>query len=114
MAAQLKILQYNVHTTQGKVMVPLLAEPCISELSVLASQESWRNPRVLTTHNSSNSSFHFFYPPSAEAFVCFFVNKILNSSSCSACFPTQKYGFLHLRSSIEGVRDVMIQYVYTM
>jgi hypothetical protein len=62
MTAQLKILQHNVHTTQGKVMAPLLADPRISEFSVLAVQEPWQNPRVLTTHNPSNSSFHLFYP----------------------------------------------------
>ncbi len=93
-------------------MGPLLASPRISGFSVLAVQEPWRNPRVLTTHNPSNSSFHLFYPPSAEASVCFFVNKSLNPSSYSACFPTPKYGHIRLRSSVEGVRDVMIRNVY--
>jgi hypothetical protein len=44
MTAQLKILQYNVHTTQGKVMAPFLADPRIFEFSVLAVQEPWQNP----------------------------------------------------------------------
>jgi hypothetical protein len=39
MTAQLKILQYNVNATQGIVMAPLLADPRISEFSVLAVQE---------------------------------------------------------------------------
>jgi hypothetical protein len=112
MTAQLKILQYNVHTTQGKVMAPLLADPHISEFSVLAVQEPWRNPCIHTTQNPSDSSFHLFYPPSAEASVCFFVNKSLNPSSYSACFPTPKYGYLRLRSSVESVKDVMIHNVY--
>ncbi len=110
--AQLKMLQYNVHTTQGKVMVPLLADPHISTLSVLDVQEPWKNPHILTTHNPSNSSFHLFHPPSAEASVCFFVNKSLNPSFYSACFPTPKYGYLHLRSPVQGVKDVMIYNVY--
>jgi hypothetical protein len=54
MTAQLKTLQDNVHTTQDEVMVPLLADPCIAEYSVLAVRETWRNPCVLTTHNLSN------------------------------------------------------------
>jgi hypothetical protein len=93
-------------------MVPLPADYRISENSVLAVQEPWRNPRVLTTHNPSNSSFHLFYPPSAEASVCFFVNKSLNPSSYSAGFLTPKYSYLRIRGSVEGVRDVTIHDVY--
>jgi hypothetical protein len=95
-------------------MAPLLADPRISEFSVLAVQEPWGNPRVLTTHNPSNSSFYLIYPPSAEASVCFFVNKSLNPSSYSAWFPTPKYSYLHIRSSVEGVRDVTIHNVCRM
>jgi hypothetical protein len=36
----------------------------------------------------------------------------LNPSSYSACFPTPRYGYLLLRSSVEGVRDVIIHDVY--
>jgi hypothetical protein len=93
-------------------MEPLLADPCISEFPVLAYQEPWRNPCILTTHNPSNSSLHLFYPPFVEASVCLFVNKSLNPSSYSACLPTPKYGYLRLWSSVEGVRDVMIHNVY--
>jgi hypothetical protein len=50
-------------------MAPLLADPHISEFSVIAVQEPWQNPRVLTTHNLSNLTFLLFYPPSAEASV---------------------------------------------
>jgi hypothetical protein len=62
MTALLKIPQYNVHTTRGKVMVPLLADPRIFEFSVLAVQEPWHNPHILPTHNPSNFSVHLFYP----------------------------------------------------
>ncbi len=93
MTVKLTILQYNVHTTQGKVVAPLIADRRISVFAVLAVQELWRNPRVLTTDNPSNSSFHLLYPPSAEASVCFFVNKSLYPDSYSACFPTPKYGY---------------------
>jgi hypothetical protein len=101
-----------VHTSQGKVIAPLLADPRISEVSVLAVLEPWHNSCLLTTQNPSNSSFYLFYPCSAEASVCFFVNKSLNPSSYSACFPTPKYGYLRLRGSVEGVGDVMIHNVY--
>jgi hypothetical protein len=69
MTTQLKIGQSNVHTTQGKVMVPLLAYLRIFEFSVLDVQEPWQNPRILTTHNSSSSFFYCFFPPPAEALV---------------------------------------------
>jgi hypothetical protein len=112
MTSRLKILQYNVQTTLGKVMAPLLADPRISEFSVLAVQELWRNPRILTTHDPFNTSFHLIYPPSAEALVCFSVNKLSNPSSYSACFLTPKYSYLRLRRPVEGVQDVMIYNVY--
>jgi hypothetical protein len=38
MTSHLKILQYNVNTTEGKVMAPLLADYHISEFAVLAVQ----------------------------------------------------------------------------
>jgi hypothetical protein len=98
MNSYLMILQYNVYTTKGIVMAPLLADHHMSEFTIIAIQEPWQNPHILTSHNPSNSSFHLLYPPSADASVCFFVNKSLNPSSYSAAFPTPKYGFLQLRS----------------
>ncbi len=77
-------------------MASLLAYHCISEFTVLAVQELWQNPHMHITHNPPNSSFHLFYPPSAEVSLCFFVNKSLNPSSYSATFPTPKYGHLRL------------------
>jgi hypothetical protein len=93
-------------------MAPLLADHCISEFTVLAVQEPWRNLHMHNTHNPSNSLFHLFNPLSAKALVCFFVNKSLNPSSYSATFPTPKYGHLCLRSPVEGARDIMIHNVY--
>jgi hypothetical protein len=74
-------------------MAPLLADHCISEFTLLAVQEPWQIPHIHTYHNPSYSSFHHFYPPSADAFVYFFVNKSLNPSFYSAAFPTPKYGY---------------------
>ncbi len=114
MTPHLKILQYNVHTTEGKVIAPLLADPCVSEFTVLAIQEPGHNLPILTTHNPSNSSFYLLYPPSTETSVCLFVNKSLNPISYSAGFPTPKYGYLCLRSSDKCVRDVVVHNVYRM
>jgi hypothetical protein len=112
MTSQLKIVQYNVHTSEDIVMAPLLADSRISEFSVLAVQELWCNSRILTTHTPSLSAFHLFSPPSNDASVCFFVNKSLNLSSYTSCFPTPKNGSLRLRSSTQGGRDIMILHVY--
>jgi hypothetical protein len=113
MNSHLKILQYNVHTSKGKVMAPLLADHHISEFTVLAIQEPWQNPHIHTTHNPYKSSFYLHYPPSANASVCFFANKLLNRSSYSAAIPTTKYGYLCLRGSVDGARDVVIHNVYS-
>jgi hypothetical protein len=41
-----------------------------------------------------------------------FANKLLNPSHYSVAFPTSKYSYLSLKSTIEGARDVMIHNVY--
>jgi hypothetical protein len=83
-------------------MASSLADNYISEFTVLAVQEPWQNPQMQTTHNPSNSAFHLFNPPSADASVCFFVNKSLNPSFYSAAFPTLKYDLLRMKSPGEG------------
>jgi hypothetical protein len=93
-------------------MIPLHPDTSISRFSLLAIRDPWQNQPIPTTHNPSNSAFHLLYPPSAEAFVYFFMNKSLNLSSYTACFPTPKYGSLCLISSVQGVRDTMIPNVY--
>ncbi len=93
-------------------MAPLLADCHIFEFSVLAVQEPWQNPSIPTTRNPSNSAFHLHCPPSAEASVYYFVNKSLNSSSYTTCFPSAMYGNLRLISFIQSMRDVMIHNVY--
>ncbi len=110
MNSHLKILQHNV--PENRVMTPLFAHHRISEFTVFAVQEPWRNPHMHTTHNPSNFSFHSFYPPSANASVCFFVNKSLNPSSYSASFPTPKHGYLCMKSSVDGAKDMMIHNLY--
>ncbi len=109
---QLIILQYNVHTTQGKVIVSPLADHGISEFTFLAIQEPWQNPHIHTTHNPCNSSIHLFYPASADS-VYFFVNKSQHPRSYSAAFHTPECSHLCLRRSVEGARDVMIHTVYS-
>ncbi len=44
----MKILQYNVHTTEGKVMAPLLADHRISAFTILPILEPGRNPYIYT------------------------------------------------------------------
>ncbi len=112
MTSQLKILQYNVHTTEDIVIAPLFVDPCISHFTLLVVQVPWQNPQIQNTHNAISSVFHLFYPASDDASVCFFVNKSINPSSYSAFFLTPKYGYLCLRSSVNGVRDIMIHDVY--
>ncbi len=112
MTSHLRILQYNVHTTQGKVIAPLLADHSASEFIVLAVEEPWRNPCVLTTHKPASSSFYLLYPLTADVSVCFFVNKSFNPRSYSASFPTPMYGYLRISSPVEGDRDVIIHNGY--
>jgi hypothetical protein len=69
--SNLKILRYNVHTTEDIVMALLLADPRISEFTVFAVQEPWRNPHILTTHNPSFLNFSSLLPPLKWCFCLF-------------------------------------------
>jgi len=78
---QLNILQYNVRKAKDTVMATLLRDPRVAEYNVLAIQEPWRNPFMLTTYHSAKDIFYLCYPDGDEegpARVYFFVNKRLN------------------------------------
>jgi hypothetical protein len=108
MNSHLKILQYNVHTTEGKVMAPLLSYHHISELFFLCYTKTLA--KFTHPHYPQPIFFIFLslFPPSADASVCFFLNKSLNLSSYSVAFLAPKYGYLCLRSSVQGATDFMI------
>ncbi len=70
-------------------MVPVVADPHISEFSALAVQEPRHNRQILTTHNPSNSSFHSYDPPSAEVFICFLSTTLWNPALILHIFKPQ-------------------------
>ncbi len=101
MTSHLMFLQYNIHTTEGKVMAPVYADHQILEFTVKAIKESWQIIYTYVTHNPSNSPFHHFYPPFANALASFLVNAFLNLSSCSTALLAPRYDYKRLRSSVE-------------
>jgi endonuclease/exonuclease/phosphatase family metal-dependent hydrolase len=56
-------------------MAPLLRDPAVLELDIIAIQEPWRNPHQNTTHNAAADHFHLVYMDSQYTRACFFVNK---------------------------------------
>jgi hypothetical protein len=56
-------------------MAPLLRDPAVLELDIIAIREPWRNPHQNTTHNAAADHFHLVYMDSQYTRACFFVNK---------------------------------------
>jgi hypothetical protein len=112
MTEQLNVLQYNVRKSGNRVMAPLLADPRVSQFSLLAIQEPFHNSFNNSTHNPSYTSFHLFHPCVDNSRVCFFINKSVNPSSWSGDFPSPDYGYLRLKSPVQGARDIMIHIIY--
>jgi hypothetical protein len=92
-------------------MSPLLL---ISQFSALVVQELWQDPCILTTHIASNTFFHHFYPLSARASVCLFVNKFLNPSFYSTLFPTLKNSYVGRMCCVGSVKNVVIYNINRM
>jgi hypothetical protein len=76
----LSILQYNVQKS-GTVMAPLLRDPAVLELDIIAIQEPWRNPHQNTTHNPAADHFRLVYMDSQNTRTCFFVNKKISTAA---------------------------------
>jgi hypothetical protein len=112
MIEKLNILQYNVRKSNKEVMAPLLADPRVSQFSLLAIQEPFHNSFNNSTHNPSYTSFHLFHPCVENSQVCFFINKSVNPSSWSGNFLSPDYGYLRLKSPVQGARDIMIHNIY--
>jgi hypothetical protein len=70
----LSILQYDVQKSRA-VIAPLLRDPAVLELDIIAIQEPWRNPHQNTTHNPVADQFHLVYMDSKDTRTCFFINK---------------------------------------
>ncbi len=112
MTEKLNVLQYNVRKSGNRVMAPLLADPRVSQFSLLAIHEPFHNSFNNSTHNPSYTSFHLFHPGVKKSCVCFFINKSVFPCSWSGDFPSPDYGYLQLKSPVQGARDIMIHNIY--
>ena len=65
-------------------MAPLLRDPAVLELDIIAIQEPWRNPHQNTTHNPAADYFHLVYMDSQNTRTCFFVNKKIPTAAWTA------------------------------
>jgi hypothetical protein len=112
MTEKFNILQYNVRKSGNRVMALLLADPRVSQFSLLAIQEPFHNSFTNSTHNPSYTSFHLLHPCVENSRVCFLINKSVNPSSWSGNFPSPDYSYLRLKSPVQGARDIMIHNIY--
>ncbi len=109
---KLNILQYNMHKNLYVVMALILADKQVTMFLFLAVQEPFQYSFIPTTHCPPYSAFHLLYPSVLNSRVCFFINKSINPSSWTGDFPSPDYGFLHLRSRVNGARDGVILNIY--
>ncbi|PQE17592.1 reverse transcriptase protein [Rutstroemia sp. NJR-2017a WRK4] len=66
------------------VMAPLLRNPAVLELDIIAIQEPWRNPYQNTTHNPAADYFHLVYMDSQNTRTCFLINKKIPTTAWTA------------------------------
>ena len=62
-------------------MTPLLEDPSVKEIDVVAIQEPFRNLINDTTYNPSSSRFHLAYSSDLEARTYFYINKRIETDS---------------------------------
>ncbi len=93
-------------------MAPLLADPRVSQFSLLTIEEPFHNSFNNSIHNPSYTSFHLFHPCVENSRVCFFINQSVNPSSWSGHFPSPDYGYLRLKRPVPRARDIMIHNIY--
>jgi hypothetical protein len=93
----IKILQYNVWKS-CKVMAPLLADPRVKEIDVIAVQEPYQQKEMFATHCPRSCDFWPAYPEKEHARACFLVNKRIPSHSWSAEFIAENLAVLTIQS----------------
>jgi hypothetical protein len=93
-------------------MAPLLADPRVLQFSILTIHEPFHSRFNNSTHNPFHTSFHLFHPSIETSRVCSFINKAVNLSSWSVDFLSPDYGYLQLKSHVEGARDIMVHNSY--
>jgi len=84
----LSILQYNTQKSKNGVLAPLLADRNTRNIDILAIQEPWRNPHILSSYNPSSSPFYLSYKPHEHTRVSFYINKRLNLTNWSVTHPS--------------------------
>ncbi len=87
---------------------PLLADPRVSACHLKPSHNSFNN----STHIPTHTSFHLYHPGMGNSHVGFFIYKSISPSPCSRNFPSPDYGYLQLKSPVEGATDIVIRNIY--
>ena len=63
------------------MITPLLEDPSMKEIDIVAIQEPSRNSINDTTYNPSSSRFHLAYSSNLEARIYFYINKRIEIDS---------------------------------
>jgi hypothetical protein len=109
----LRILQYNVNHGKDATLVPLLHDTSVNEFDILAIQEPWRNPLVMTGYNPSNSQFYLAYPLKELTRVCLYINKWIHLNSWSVTHHNEDAQTVMLSYEQDGQRErIQIHNIY--
>ena len=93
----LSILQYNTQKSKDGVLAPLLADCNIRNINIIAVQELWRNPHILSSYNPSSTPVYLAYMPHPDTRVSFHINKHLDPASWSVTHPSPDIAVLTIR-----------------
>ena len=63
------------------MITPLLEDPSVKEIDIVAIQEPSRNSMNGTTYNPSSSRFYLAYSSDLEARTYFYINKRIETDS---------------------------------
>ena len=104
---KITILQYNVNKSKEATLAPLLRDPKLGDVDILAIQEPWINSRIQGTeagktnktgYNPRGSNYYLIFPKKANPRVSLYISKNLDISSWSA------------REHTGDIQSVQIQY----
>jgi ribonuclease HI len=90
---KITILQYNTRRSLDIVMAPLMRDPGLADIDIIAIQEPWCNNygRIPTTHHPRKDVFDLVYPKVKGARVCFLINKRIDMRSWSTTKEEKDY-----------------------
>ena len=90
----LRIIQYNVWKSMGKVMIDFMADEEVRSADILVIQEPWRNRYDGKGYNPSGSPFRLIDAGTVDTRTSIYINKRI---------PTEDYGVIEVGQNLVSI-----------